>query len=288
LRLAQRPFHPRRFVEGALRLRGQGVRVLLDVMIGLPGDALADVRRSLDFAAGRALCDDLKAYPLCVLPGTVFRRRARELGIEHQREPPYHVLRTPTMSSEEICDALDFAEDAFGEDLFPIEIPRASDLVISPRRAIASPAPEHLGQTFCIEIRDPRWAERLPEIRRAVAPALKTNPYSLIDWILPPLPLPSRRSLLQLQRLAPRAPHVVDRDWFATHNPTRSTQFFLRFPEAMVRLPSPAPDAAPRQRACWISFTRRLSESAQERFVDRLEEAFAKDPDVWFRVGGRS
>jgi radical SAM superfamily enzyme YgiQ (UPF0313 family) len=238
LRLAQRPFHARRFVEGVRRLRSQGIRVLLDVMVGLPGDSLDDVRRSVDFAAQGALFDELKAYPLCVLPGTVFRRRARELGLRHQGEPPYHVLRTPTMSAEQMRAALVYAEDTVGQDLFPIELPRqAGRLTIFAGRAVPAPPPEEVGQALCLDVRDPGWSGRLVELGRALRPALRANPYSLVDWVLPARPFPSETQLRALAAIAPRADHFADREHFASHNPHRSTQFVVRFAEAQVLVP---------------------------------------------------
>ncbi|MBI5548059.1 MAG: B12-binding domain-containing radical SAM protein [Deltaproteobacteria bacterium] len=297
LRLAQRPFRPARFVEGVRQLRGEGIRILLDVMVGLPGDGLADVRRSVDFAAQHQLYDDLKVYPLCVLPGTQFRRNARELGLEYQSQPPYHVLRTATMSPEDIHDALAYAEQVAEQDLFPVEIPRPArssgivrSLVIRRGRPIRKLDPVCIGQALTVEVRDASWPARMSELHAALGPALSLNPFSLLSWIVPGAPFPGHQALALLERWAARtrAPHPIDRDWFATHNPPRSVQLFARFREALVRLPSyetTSPVVARPQRACWIAFSRRHSTAEEDAFVDRLAEHYQAHPDVWFRIG---
>lgn len=284
LRLAQRGFRREAFVAGVRRLRGEGIRVALDVMVGLPGDSLADVRRSVAFAVENDLFDDLKVYPLCVLPGTVFRRRATELGIVFEREPPYHVLRTATMSEEDIDAALVAAEDLAGADLFPVEVPSVRErLVVKHGEPIPKLDPADVRQAIRIDLAGRDWPSRLPELRRALRPALADNPYTLVDWMLPLEPFPEARHLAALEAIAPRAPHPIDRDWFATHDPRRSIQTFVTGRGAKVRLPSLG--AASAKRACWVAFDRPLSEPEQDALVDRLASRFEDQPEVWFRVG---
>ncbi|HEY3450840.1 MAG TPA: radical SAM protein [Myxococcales bacterium] len=288
LRLAQRGFRRERFVEGVRHLRAEGIRVMLDVMVGLPGDRLEDVQRSVQFAVENDLFDDLKVYPLCVLPGTVFRAQARRLGLHYQPEPPYHVLQTATMSPEDIHQALASAEEIAGVDLFPIEIPRKSRrLVMQPGAPVRPLAPTDLKQALRIDLEDPAWRRRLPELRAALRPALAANPFTLLSFFLPPEPFPSPADIRALERLFPRAEHTLDRDWFATTGPSRSVQVFVSTPAATVRMPSSriASPVLERQRVCWIAFRRPVSPRAEERFLDDLEKHFEAEPDVWFRVG---
>ncbi|MGC4116475.1 MAG: radical SAM protein [Myxococcales bacterium] len=288
LRIAQRGFRRERFIEGVRCLRGEGVRVMLDVMVGLPGDRLEDVQRSVAFAVENDLFDDLKVYPLCVLPGTVFRANAKRLGLRYQPLPPYHVLETASMTPADIHQALASAEEIADVDLFPAEVPPARNRVrVQPGRAIAKLASADVRQSLRIDLEDTGWKKRLPELRAALGPALAANRYSLLSLFVPPDPFPSADDVRSLESLFPRADHTLDRDWFATTGPSRSVQVFVRYPQATVRLPSSriGSPVLDRQRVCWVSFCRPCSPSAEERFLDELEGHFASDPEVWFRVG---
>lgn len=288
LRLAQRGFRQQRFIDGIHALRCEGIRVMLDVMVGLPGDRLEDVQGTVEFAVHNDLVDDLKVYPLCVLPGTVFRARANELGLRHQAAPPYHVVETPTMSAQDIHRALASAEQVAQVDLFPVEIPPARGrLAVRPSVPTKRLAPEAVEQSLRIDLVDPLWRRRLPELRHALGPALKANPYTLLSIFVPSDPFPSAADIRALEQLFPRTDHPLDRDWFATTGPSRSVQVFVTYPHATVRLPSSriASPVLDEQRACWISFDRTVSAAAEERFLDKLEERYESEPKVWFRVG---
>jgi hypothetical protein len=287
LRLAQRPFRPQRFLLGVRALRGEGIHVVLDTMVGLPGDTLDDYRRTLDFATRPGLCDELKAYPLCVLPGTVFRQRARELGLRFQPEPPYHVLQTGQMSPREIHQALCLAEDATGQDLFPVEVPHRTRerLRVRAGEPLPSLRPEDLGQALRIDLEDPCWPSRLDELRRRLAPTLAGNPSTLVSYFLPSRPFPAPAQVQALRTLVPRPDHVLDRDWFAVHNPRRSVQVFVRVPGATALLPAPAEGpVGSLQRACWLALDQPLPDTKEDALVERLASALA-DPEVWFRTG---
>ena len=63
-------------------LHARGIRLLVDLIIGLPGDTAADVARGVDFLLEHGLGDEAQVFPLAVLPGTAMRadaakRRAR-------------------------------------------------------------------------------------------------------------------------------------------------------------------------------------------------------------------
>ena len=49
LRNINRPFEREAFIQGIRLLRSAGVRVMTDIMVGLPGDTIDDVKRSMDF-----------------------------------------------------------------------------------------------------------------------------------------------------------------------------------------------------------------------------------------------
>jgi hypothetical protein len=108
-----------RFIKGTQRLTARGIACSVDLIIGLPGDSLADFRRSVDLVADHGLDDHLQVFPLAVLPGTRFRREHRRLGLHHDPSPPYLLTHSDTFSPDEIEAALDYAESRCGLALYP-------------------------------------------------------------------------------------------------------------------------------------------------------------------------
>ena len=88
LKRIHRRFHPRRFLDGIKYLQDGGIKVMVDVIAGLPGDILDDVRRSLDWVLEHSAYDFLILYPLSLLPATELRQRCRELGLSAMSYPP--------------------------------------------------------------------------------------------------------------------------------------------------------------------------------------------------------
>jgi hypothetical protein len=103
-----------RFERGARALLDAGIRVRIDLILGLPGDTVDSVRRGIDFLHTRFPDCELQVFNLSILPGTSFRSRAKELGLHYQTRPPYYVLRTPTLSPDQIVALAEEAQAAFG------------------------------------------------------------------------------------------------------------------------------------------------------------------------------
>ena len=57
------------------------IRLLVDLIIGLPGDTAADVARGVDFLLEHGLGDEAQVFPLAVLPGTAMRADAARDGL---------------------------------------------------------------------------------------------------------------------------------------------------------------------------------------------------------------
>lgn len=97
LAACERPFDPVAFRAGIEALRAEGISAECDLIIGLPGDTVADFVDGLEFVVstgpGRLQCSTLH-----VLPGTGLWERSSELGVEFDREPPHEVVATPGMS----------------------------------------------------------------------------------------------------------------------------------------------------------------------------------------------
>lgn len=103
-----RGFDREAFARGLGMLDRAGLRFGIDLIYGLPGDALRDFEESLDWALGFGP-NHLDVFPLAVLPGTALADRAAELGVEAAEGPPYLVSATREMPAPELARAAELA-----------------------------------------------------------------------------------------------------------------------------------------------------------------------------------
>ncbi|NMC19920.1 MAG: radical SAM protein, partial [Thermogutta sp.] len=187
------------FERGVRAMLEAGIRTRVDLIVGLPGDTADSVRRGFDYLARSRLYSEIQIFRLAVLPGTDFRRRHRELGLEFQPHPPYHVLRTPTLSSEEIGDLMREAESLFGTEFDPLpEVPSSAscdsmglgdtsrdgtqwviDLDASPRRL----SPDEVGLAHVLRFLSRDFPRHGAAMRRWVEFVLEHNPHCTL-WIV--------------------------------------------------------------------------------------------------------
>ena len=92
----------------------EGIRVRVDLILGLPGDTVDSVRRGLEYLDRVRPFSELQVFNLSILPGTAFRQTAGDLGLEYQPRPPYYVLKTPTLDLENLYGLMEEAQDVFG------------------------------------------------------------------------------------------------------------------------------------------------------------------------------
>ncbi len=102
------------FERGTRAMLDEGIRVRVDLIIGLPGDTADSVRRGFEYLERVRPYTELQIFNLSVLPGTAFRQTAKELGLEFQAHPPYYVLKTPALELENLYGLMGEAQDAFG------------------------------------------------------------------------------------------------------------------------------------------------------------------------------
>lgn len=102
---------PHKVAEVAKMLAGEGIDLLLDLIIGLPGDTPEDVERGIHFFLEHGLSEWVQAFPLSVLPGTSMRKDAEKEGLIYMPTPPYRIIQTPNFSPESLRDSVYFAED---------------------------------------------------------------------------------------------------------------------------------------------------------------------------------
>jgi len=191
LKHIRRPFNPERFARGVELLRASGVNVMTDVMLGLPGDSLDDVKRTIDFVVERGLYDSLGVYPLAVLPGTRLRLEASELGLDYSPAPPYLLKSGPLMGKAEIEAAFDYASQMTATDYQPVtapwQSPRAGAYVATIEFAGGGwpqVSPAELGQALSLVISAPDWPERINELASRLAPCIHANPFTLLALVI--------------------------------------------------------------------------------------------------------
>ncbi|WP_448383144.1 B12-binding domain-containing radical SAM protein [Desulfosoma sp.] len=270
----RRRFDPNRFIAGIRALRAAGVRVMVDVMVALPEDSLEDVKRSIDFVVENDLFDELSLYTLCLLPGTELRRQATALGMVFHAKPPYHVVRTPRMSSEDIRRAYEYAEEASGVDFFPPDLPAP---LVPPEirrlgpHLIAFPAEKTLeiferkeppagpyaeaecarvAQTVSVYVsEDSVKALKDGDASRALVQIFEKNPWTLLTFVLTPKgpDFPWAVVFSLAHKVLSARDHVMDREHFSTLDPVRSVQIVALLPHpvsgrVIVRIPVPHPE----------------------------------------------
>lgn len=196
LKRVQRGGNPAMVAAAAALLRAEGIELLVDLMVGLPGDGPDDVARGVDFLEAHGLGASAQVFALFVLPGTAMRESAARDGLVFEREPPYRVVRTPTLDEGAIAGALAAAEARLGRSLderlrphlvaaAPAEGP--PDVFRLGSRGVSREAAARPGAPHCA-----LWLEgedlygRRAELRAAVEARQAVDPYATLDVVLAP------------------------------------------------------------------------------------------------------
>jgi radical SAM superfamily enzyme YgiQ (UPF0313 family) len=79
MELMDRHNNLRSFERGARAMLDLGIKVKVDLIIGLPGDTVDSVRRGLDYIHSSGLYSQVQVFNLAILPGTSFRQEAEQL-----------------------------------------------------------------------------------------------------------------------------------------------------------------------------------------------------------------
>lgn len=121
LKRVQRYGNPEKVAESAVILKDLGIDLLLDLIIGLPGDSPSDVLRGIDFFRKYGLEEFVQAFFLSVLPGTKLRSDAEKEGLVYNPYPPYRVIRTDSFTEKELLETFFAAEEGLDRrlDEFP-------------------------------------------------------------------------------------------------------------------------------------------------------------------------
>lgn len=106
--------------KGCQAMLAAGINVKVDLIIGLPGDTVESVRRSMHYLKDSGIYSDVQVFNLAILPGTAFRQEANELGLTFQPRPPYYVRHTPTLTQQNLFDLMAEAAEIFDIDWDPL------------------------------------------------------------------------------------------------------------------------------------------------------------------------
>jgi radical SAM superfamily enzyme YgiQ (UPF0313 family) len=193
--LMERKNNLRAFERGVRAMLSEGIKVKVDLIVGLPGDTVESVRRGLLYLREEGLYSDVQVFHLSVLPGTAFRHEAAELGLRYQIRPPYYVLQTPTLGVSEIIALIAEAQELFELEFdAPLPPQLRSSGPDSLRRTwyvdldvpgeAAPPSPQ--AQAITLWLRSSNFAAQRTAIVSLVRLLLRDNPFTTLQLVLEP------------------------------------------------------------------------------------------------------
>ncbi len=99
-----RSFDPDRFYTGVSALHSHGIIFGLDLIIALPHDTLESFEQSVSYAV-KLRPSNLDIFTLSLLPGTEIYETRDTFALSYQKDSPYEVEETTTMSRDDIRTA---------------------------------------------------------------------------------------------------------------------------------------------------------------------------------------
>lgn len=195
--LMGRPVNLEALARGTRAMLDAGIRVRVDLILGLPGDTVDSVRRGIDYLRQRMPDGEVQVFNLSVLPGTAFRREARQLGLVYQSRPPYYVLQTPTLTLDDLYVLMEEAQEAFQIEFDPWPAPRQD---APPQRAgavcawdadldagpITLPPASRRALAFTLRLRSADFDQRRRQASELLGRLVADNPHSTLEVIVEP------------------------------------------------------------------------------------------------------
>jgi radical SAM superfamily enzyme YgiQ (UPF0313 family) len=212
------------FERGVAALMDAGIRVKVDLIIGLPGDTVASVRRGFDYLASNQLFTSTQVFNLAILPGTAFRSEAEQLGLKYQSRPPYYVLETPTLKSNDLYELMADAQEAFDTEWDPFPEPKlqfveSADFIecvrmdLDRERCELPPAGK-CAQALTLWFVSDHFEKHVDEMRSVIAQVLRDGPHSTLQVVLEPAGDPTRLTLESIEPILASCyekPNYLDR-----------------------------------------------------------------------------
>ena len=147
MELMDRHNNLRAFERGARAMLDLGIKVKVDLIIGLPGDTVDSVRRGIEYVRNSGLYTQVQVFNLAVLPGTSFRQEAEQLGLRLSGPPA--VLRA---RNADAFHRADVRPDGRSRRRLRNRIrPAAGIRVASGRWSVVSQRAAPLGREVCSE-----------------------------------------------------------------------------------------------------------------------------------------
>jgi radical SAM superfamily enzyme YgiQ (UPF0313 family) len=209
-RLMGRRVNLKGFRDGVRAMLDVGIRVHVDLILGLPGETRDSFSSSVVFLYESRLYSAVQVFNLSILPGTEFRREAEPLGLKYQARPPYYVLQTPTLTTEDMYELMDEVQDAFGLEYDPVgppmlDIPENASGPIPVARIDLDQGPARLppaarrAQAFTLWLRSADFDSRREGAAGLIRQVLADNPHTTLQVILDPTADPQRLTARALE-----------------------------------------------------------------------------------------
>jgi hypothetical protein len=196
----------------------EGIKVQVDLIVGLPGDTVDSVRRGMAFLQETHAYSEVQVFNLSILPGTAFRQEAERLGLAYQPWPPYYATKTPTLSVESMYRLMEEAQETFGIEFDPPESPSLKPWdaleasgrgcrinldaveadVDHPSASLLPPTP---ALSFLLWLQADDFHNRRHEAVGIIERLLTDNPHTTLQIILEPLADPLRLTVETLELL---------------------------------------------------------------------------------------
>jgi radical SAM superfamily enzyme YgiQ (UPF0313 family) len=246
MELMDRKNNLKAFERGVSAMLNAGLKVKVDLIIGLPGDTPNSVRRGMHYLRETGLFSSVQVFNLAVLPGTAFRQEAERHGLQYQPRPPYYVLKTPTIDLSTMYELMEEAEEIFETefDALPSPVdaaegrrpqteghrPSAEDRVAAaacPQPTVYSlridldqdsrdplPPPAHRSGAFELHLRASDFRRQRDAACQLIERLLADNPHSTLRVVLEPRRNPTSVTMSFLQAIRGaclREPSYLDR-----------------------------------------------------------------------------
>jgi len=112
-----------KFIENIKLLKENGVDTIIDIILGLPGETAADIRKTFDFIIKNNLQKDIQVFNLAVLPNTMLRANAQIYGLQYLTQPPYYCINNSNLDADELSKLFNEAEELFDTEFDAVELP---------------------------------------------------------------------------------------------------------------------------------------------------------------------
>ena len=193
------------FQRGTQAMIEAGIRVKVDLIVGLPGDTVDSVRRGIDYLHDSGAYTEMQVFNLAILPGTEFRQEAKELGLRFQPWPPYYVLSTPTLGLDDLVMLMEEAQEAFGIEFDPLpppmlELPQHSGgpsrscVIDLDRPPCQLPPADRRAQAFTLWFRSAEFDRYAADAAEIIGRVMADNPHTTLQTVLEPTAAAERLS----------------------------------------------------------------------------------------------